>query len=245
MLAFRSEFGIQCSIQNLTHPFYCRMLNCWMKCFVNKEKEILNFYTFKSKILPLTFCSEDQHDTRNSEHTCTMCTLTTYELMRKICSFFPHPFKGNRFDSRRRKCYGSFKTRKITLTFWSHIGRKTFCKTACLTLIPSWYINYAFSAFFACILQISTENETSKKKWRPKRTFFFSKNFQLVRIVRFTKLLKYFYKIHTVECCVWKIHDNRHMMEHHNVYQMLGRHILYNGYLHYDANQLFEIWALT
>lgn len=46
---------------------------------------------------------------------------------------------------------------QATITFWSHVGLKTFCKTTRLTLIPSRYINDTFPTFLACVLKISTK----------------------------------------------------------------------------------------
>lgn len=52
----------------------------------------------------------------------------------------------------------------ITFTFWSHVGRETFCKTTGLALVSCGCIHTASSPFFACVFKISTEIESNKRK---------------------------------------------------------------------------------
>lgn len=126
-----------------------------------------------------------------------------------------------------------------SLTFWSHICRKTFCKSACLALIASWYIDHTFSALFACVFQISAEVEVDKTKplifWS--QWIWFGVNWPKFVLNSSRKKL-------TVECFVWKIHDNRHMMVHHNAFQMLDHRILCNGCSSHELNS-FSFFART
>lgn len=50
--------------------------------------------------------------------------------------------------------YHFFFFTNSSLTFASHVRFQAFGKTACLTLIPSRYIDYAFATFLTCVLQI-------------------------------------------------------------------------------------------
>lgn len=50
-------------------------------------------------------------------------------------------------------------------TFRSHLHFETLCKTACLTLIATWYIHYTFPPFFTRIFQIPAEIKTNEAKW--------------------------------------------------------------------------------
>lgn len=67
---------------------------------------------------------------------------------------------------------------ETSFTFWSHICRKTFCKTTSLTLISSWNIDNAFSSFFTCVFQISAEMEPNKMK-----LFLFSFGFCVLHLI--------------------------------------------------------------
>lgn len=145
--------------------------------------------------------------------------------------FFCHK---THFNSKEEKKW------RTSLTFWSHICRKTFCKSTCLALISSWYIDHTFSTLFTCVFQISAEIESKTKR---NRWYFDLIAYSAEIWVEFCFLNSSREKL-TVVYFVWKIHGNRHMMVHHNAFQMLDRRILCNGCLCHEVS-LLSFFART
>jgi hypothetical protein len=54
----------------------------------------------------------------------------------------------------------------LVLTVLAHVGLQTFAETTCLTLVATCHIHHTATTFFANVVDVSTDRDTSIKYLR-------------------------------------------------------------------------------